>query len=124
MKIKKISHLSAIGFSICIFTTSTTSIFANTSFVQAQKTAKFPQIATVTGITNGDISCYVDLIDSKRKKYQGLYASYDICEKEKTFLNKKVRLFYGLEKVNDCQSAEPCGKSKTVTSIKRMQIVR
>ncbi|KAF3889848.1 MULTISPECIES: hypothetical protein [Nostocales] len=124
MKVKKISHISAIGFSISVFAASTISIFANTSVVQAQQTTKLPQIATVTGITNGDISCYVDLIDSKRKKYQGLYASYDICAKEKTYLNKKVRLFYGPGKVNDCQSAEPCGKSRTVTSIKRMQLVR
>ncbi|GAB1544373.1 hypothetical protein NUACC21_70490 [Scytonema sp. NUACC21] len=124
IKDKKISHLSAVGFSVSVFAASTISFFTNTAVVQAQKTKTLPKIATVTRITNGDISCYVDLVDSKRKKYQGIYASYDICEKEKTFLNKRVRLSYGSDKVNDCQSAEPCGKSRTVTLVKSMQVLR
>jgi hypothetical protein len=123
MKGKKLSHVS-VGFSITVLVASIISLFANTSVVRAQKTAKLPQTATVTRITNGDIACYVDLVDSKRKQYPGVYASYDICEKEKTFLKKRVRLFYGQDKVNDCQSAEPCGKTRTVTLIKRMQLVR
>ncbi|HEY9701307.1 MAG TPA: hypothetical protein V6C58_02620 [Allocoleopsis sp.] len=92
--------------------------------VKAGEVVKRPNIATVKAMTNGDISCYVDLVDQKGKKYAQVPATFEICAQEKTFLNKKVRLTYNQGSVNDCQSAEPCGKSKIITLITKMKIVR
>ena len=36
--------------------------------VQAQN-PKLPEIATVKEMTNGDLACYVNLVDNKGKKY-------------------------------------------------------
>lgn len=114
--------LSVLGLSISVLAASTIG-FAG-SAVLAQNSVKRPAIATVKSMTNGDIMCYVNLVDAKGKVYQNVGADFEICAKEKTYLNKKVRLSYKKAKVNDCQSAEPCGKSRLETLITRMQIVR
>ncbi len=75
-------------------------------------------------MVNGDISCYVTLVDQKGKKYEQVPAKFEICALEKTFLNKKVRLTYGKARVNDCQSAEPCGKTRIETLITQIKIIR
>lgn len=122
MKDQKIPFcLSLIGLSVSVFALN---FFLTPTAVLAQKSVKGPQIATVKSIQNGDNACYVTLVDQKGKTYQSVYANFDICAKEKTFLNKKVRLSYGQGKINDCQSAEPCGKSKQVTLITKMQVIR
>jgi hypothetical protein len=73
---------------------------------------------------SGDLACYVELVDDKGKKYEGVFAIFEICEQERTFLNKRVRLSYHIENFNDCQSAEPCGKTKRETAIIKMQVLR
>ncbi|WP_166482447.1 hypothetical protein [Scytonema sp. UIC 10036] len=100
------------------------SFLTATPSVQAQSSNQRPTVATVKSMVNGDISCYVTLVDAKEKKYQEVPATFEICDREKTFLNKKVRLTYTKERVNDCQSAEPCGKTRIATLISRMTIVR
>jgi len=100
------------------------SFLTATSFVQADQPVQRPTVATVKSMVNGDISCYVTLVDQKGKKYQEVPADFEICALEKTFLNKKVRLTYGKARVNDCQSAEPCGKTRIETLITKMKIIR
>jgi hypothetical protein len=115
--------LSALGLSASVFAASAIGFFTNSSPVQAQKPAR-PTIATVTRIDNGDNACYVSLVNQKKQKFDSIPAEFDICEKSDTFLNKRVRLTYASGKINDCQSAEPCGKTKTVTLIKKMQLIK
>jgi hypothetical protein len=81
-----------------------------------------PTVGTVKSMTNGDIMCYVKLVDEKKVEHN-LGASFDICTKEKTFLNKKVNLVYKQVAVNDCQSAEPCGKTRKEMLITQMDII-
>ena len=124
MQRKKMSF-KYISFSVSIFAASTIGLLASTTAVQAQnKAVQRPTIATVKSIVNGDIMCYVNLVDNKGKQYNSVGASFDLCANEKTFLNKKVRLSYSRVSVNDCQSAEPCGKSRLETLITKMQIIR
>jgi hypothetical protein len=93
---------------------------------QAQAVQKIirPSTATVKRMVNGDISCYIDLVDAKGRSYKEVPGSFDICAKKKTYLNKKVKLTYDKQKVSACQSNEPCGKSKVVVLITGMSIVR
>ena len=91
--------------------------------VQAQN-PKLPEIATVKEMTNGDLACYVNLVDNKGKKYEGIFADFSICEQEKKFLNKKVKILYGKAKFNDCESIEPCGKTKVHTAILKMSLIQ
>jgi hypothetical protein len=125
MNIQKMPfQLSALGLSASIVTASGLGLFTNTSIVQAQKTVTRPSIARVTRIDNGDNACYVSLVNQKGQKFESLPADFDICAKSQTFLNKRVRLTYAKGKINDCQSAEPCGKTKTVMLIRKMQVVK
>ena len=115
-------RLSAL--SVLVFAAFATSFFTSPTVVQAQASVNRPKIATVKSMTNGDIMCYVTLVDRQGKKYRDVGALFEICEKEKTFLNKKVRLSYRKVSVNDCQSAEPCGKTRQETLITKMQLTR
>lgn len=123
MKDREISSLSKLSFSLSIFTTIILSFIATPPDIQAQN-SKLPSLARVTAMNAGDLACYVDLVDNKGKKYEGVYAIFEICELESTFLNKRVRLSYRQESFNDCESAEPCGKTKLITAISQMQLVR
>jgi hypothetical protein len=86
------------------------------------KAEVFPSSAKVLTLTNGDLMCYVDLIDARGKKYN-LGADFEICQQSQ-FLNKRVQLTYKRGKVNDCQSAEPCGKTRVENLIVKMKLIR
>lgn len=81
-----------------------------------------PKIGTVKELVNGDLLCYVTLIDEKGTEHN-VGASFEICEDSAKFLNKKVRASYTIESVNDCQSAAPCGKTKKESIITEMQVL-
>lgn len=81
-----------------------------------------PTIATVKSMVQGDLKCYVTLVDENRIQ-RDVGASFEVCDQQKTFLNKKVRNFYEIVPVSDCQSAEPCGKSKQESLITKMEII-
>lgn len=87
------------------------------------KTVALPTVGTVKKITNGDLLCYVSIVDDKGKQHE-LGADFGICGQEKAYLNKKVRLTYGLANVSDCQSAEPCNKTRQEQVIQKMELVR
>jgi hypothetical protein len=80
-----------------------------------------PKEGRVKKIVNGDLMCYVTLVDNKGIQHN-VGASFEICD-EKKFLNKKVRVTYKVESVNDCQSSEPCGKTRKQSIITKMEVV-
>ncbi|MBD2629370.1 hypothetical protein [Trichormus variabilis] len=86
------------------------------------KVTKQPEVGTVKELVNGDLLCYVTLVDENGTKYnEG--ASFEICAEEAKFLNKKVRASYTIESVSDCQSIEPCGKSRKESIITKMELL-
>ncbi|MBE9209528.1 hypothetical protein IQ244_24120 [Nostoc sp. LEGE 06077] len=81
-----------------------------------------PTIGTVKELVNGDLLCYATLTDEQGMEHQ-VGASFEICAESAKFLNKKVRASYTIESVSDCQSAEPCGKSKKESIITKMEVL-
>ncbi len=79
----------------------------------------FPNSGKVLKLTNGDLMCYVD-IENRGKKYH-LGADFDVCSQTK-LLNRKVKLTYKQSKINDCQSSEPCGKTRIENLIVKMKL--
>lgn len=82
-----------------------------------------PQVGQVTNIVQGDIMCYVTLTDEMNRE-QHLGASFDICAKANQFINRRVSLKYSLANVNDCESIEPCGKTRQELLISSMNVIR
>ena len=82
----------------------------------------YPSSGKLLKLVNGDLMCYVELIDSRGKKFN-MGATFEICEQTK-LLNKRVRLTYKMINVNDCQSAEPCGKTRREKAIVTMKLFR
>ncbi len=83
------------------------------------KSKSYPTSGKVVQLTNGDLMCYVELIDTRGKTHN-LGAEFDICQQTQ-LLNKRVKLTYQRGKVNDCQSAEPCGKTRIENLISKMK---
>ncbi len=81
-----------------------------------------PNEGTITEIVNGDLKCYVTLVDKNGKEHN-LGATFEVCEKPENLLNNKVRLSYEEASVSDCESAEPCGKSKIELLISKIEIL-
>jgi hypothetical protein len=101
-----------------IFTTSL--IHAASAEVKKPKTLNsFPDSGKVLKLTNGDLMCYADIEDRGKKYHLG--ADFDVCSQTK-LLNKKVKLTYKRSKVNDCQSNEPCSKTRIENLIVKMKL--
>jgi hypothetical protein len=83
---------------------------------------KQPKVGIVKELVNGDLMCYVTLVDKKGVEHN-VGASFDICADEKKVLNKKVRAVYQIQSVNDCESAEPCGKTRKESIITKMEVI-
>lgn len=76
----------------------------------------------VKELVNGDLMCYVTLIDENGEE-NIIGASFEICEQSEQFLDKKVNLTYELANINDCQSNEPCGKTRQELIIIKMDSI-
>ena len=87
-----------------------------------KKEGKKPKVGTVKELVNGDLMCYVTLVDKKGTEHN-LGATFEICEQDKKFVDKKVRLVYETQSVNDCESAEPCGKTRKESIITKMELI-
>jgi hypothetical protein len=81
-----------------------------------------PTSGKVLSLVNGDLMCYVTLVDARGKKHT-LGADFDICTRQQ-LLQKKVRLNYKRSLVSDCQSAEPCGKTRSMMLITKARIIK
>ncbi|MGB6297197.1 MAG: hypothetical protein WBF90_13595 [Rivularia sp. (in: cyanobacteria)] len=81
-----------------------------------------PKVGTIKRIEQGDLACYVTLIDQKGKEHD-ISADFEICPQKEQFLNKKVKLSYKILNFNDCQSNEPCGKTKKESAIVKMEVI-
>ncbi|MEQ9238593.1 hypothetical protein [Coleofasciculus sp. E2-BRE-01] len=82
-----------------------------------------PTVGRVKSMVNGDLMCYVSLVDENNSEHE-IGATFDICANSNLFLNQKVRLVYDRIPVNDCQSIEPCGKTRIESLITKMETVR
>ncbi|MEH1917551.1 hypothetical protein [Nostoc sp.] len=80
-----------------------------------------PISGTIKDMQNGDLKCYVTVVDENGKVYEGVGAVFEVCEPEK-YVNKKVKMSYSLENVSDCQSSEPCGKTIKEWLISKIEI--
>ena len=116
------SQLSVLSLSVSLFATSTLGFFASPATAQPGNSVAQPKVATVERMVNGDLMCYVTLVDERGIKHQDVGATFEICENKNTLLNQKVNLVYDKVRVNDCQSAEPCGRTRLQTLIVQMKL--
>ena len=87
------------------------------------KTAKNqPEIVTVKKLVQGDIICYATVVDEQGREHN-IGADFDICAEAKKYLNRKVRARYEMASLNDCESNEPCGKTRRELIISQMEIL-
>jgi hypothetical protein len=82
----------------------------------------FPPTGKVLQLTNGDLMCYVDLLDARGKKHT-LGADFEICNQTQ-FVNQLVRLTYRIVPVNHCQGNDRCGKTIAKNLIVKMKLIR
>ncbi|WP_088891653.1 hypothetical protein [Leptolyngbya ohadii] len=85
------------------------------------QTADLPSIGTVQEMVAGDLMCYMTVQDDRNVTHR-VGATFEVCE-QTSFLNQRVRLSYEPASVNDCESAEPCGKSRSVLLVSRLELI-
>ncbi|MFB2920260.1 MULTISPECIES: hypothetical protein [Aerosakkonema] len=85
--------------------------------------AKQLEVGTVKSLQTGDLMCYATVVDENKTEHN-LGATFEICEQKNKFLNRKVRLSYSYQNVNDCESIEPCGKIRRELLITRMSVIQ
>lgn len=93
------------------------------ALASAPNTPNLPSQGKIIGMQNGDTMCYLTVVDAKKKEHN-IGADFSICENEKKYLNKKVKFFYQVASVNDCESADPCGKSRKETLVHKVKIMK
>ncbi len=89
----------------------------------AKTTQALPHMVTVKSMQQGDLMCYLTVVDTNKVK-RNVGGTFEICDQEKQFLNKKVRLYYQLLNVDDCQSIGPCGKTRKEWLVIRMSRIK
>ncbi len=87
-----------------------------------ESTFPLPTQGRVTEMVNGDLMCYVTLVDQENVSYQ-LGATFEICEETAQFIDQAVQVSYETIAVHDCESAEPCGKTRQAQLITKMERV-
>ncbi|TVQ55096.1 MAG: hypothetical protein EA366_11220, partial [Spirulina sp. DLM2.Bin59] len=73
--------------------------------------SNYPEIATITSLQSGDLMCYAEVMDDSGQVFE-VGATFEICDRHDQLINQVVRLAYSQENVADCESAEPCGRSR------------
>lgn len=87
-----------------------------TSEVASEIAESYPNIGVLTSAQSGDLKCYTTVRDPQGQVFD-LGATFEICDRQASLLDQTVRLVYSEESVADCQSAEPCGRSRQETLI-------
>ncbi|HLP88096.1 MAG TPA: hypothetical protein VK184_05755 [Nostocaceae cyanobacterium] len=100
---------------------SPTATTATTTATTTPEATNQPKIGTIKELVSGDLKCYVTLVDENGQEHN-LGATFEVCEQQ-TLVNKKVSLSYSLENVSDCESAEPCGKTRQESLISKIEPV-
>ncbi len=110
-------RLSVFGLPVSLVATSVFGFFASPVAVMASNAVEQPKVGTVVSIQESKATCYVNLVDEKGIKYEGVPAVFSVCEKQEIFLNKKVSLAYNQVPVYDCPTSSDCGRTKLFTFI-------
>jgi hypothetical protein len=77
-----------------------------------------PATGIVKDVVSGDLMCYVTLDANGKIAHVG--ARFELCQ-HRELIGKKVRLTYQMTNVSDCQSSEPCGKTRRQMLISSMR---
>jgi len=78
----------------------------------------YPEIGQILSMQAGDLKCYAVVRDRSGQEFD-IGATFEVCEQE-DLLNQTVRFVYSEENVADCQSAEPCGRTRRETLISEL----
>jgi hypothetical protein len=81
-----------------------------------------PTVGVVESVVNGDVLCYLTIVDDEGDRYENVGATFDICAEQDRFLNQRVSLEYRQVRVSGCQGAEPCAVTRLETVVTEVNI--
>ncbi len=79
------------------------------------------QLVTLDRFENGDLACYVYGKKADGKPFNSM-ADFELCNREGEFRGRLVKLTFTKGRINDCEGADPCGKTREVELINSIQI--
>lgn len=81
-----------------------------------------PEVGVIKQLQQGDQMCYITFTDTAGTERQ-VGATFELCAQQERYLNQRLRLIYGVRNVSDCQSNEPCGKTRWANVVIKMEPV-
>jgi len=89
---------------------------ASEPIAETIETTPYPERGQLTSLQMGDLMCYTTLVDPQGQMFD-IGATFEICDRQAELLNQNAIFTYSVENVADCQSAEPCGRTRQETLI-------
>ena len=86
-----------------------------------KKADTLPREGYLITIEQGDLACYLTL-KAPDNRVHNLLGNFEICQDK--YSSKRVRLKYTKASINDCESAEPCGKTRQVDLVNHIEVLK
>lgn len=84
--------------------------------------AQRPKTYMFKSAVKGDLACYVELISLSTQEVEHYDSGFEWCERPELVGQKVIATFH-LITVNDCDSLEPCGRSRETLGLKGLRII-
>ncbi len=81
-------------------------------------------IYQVIEVSQGDLACYVDLLDLSTQKQTTFPASFDWCETGRLQQGQTYIIDFEEIEITDCVSIEPCDATRKVISLKQASVYK
>lgn len=73
----------------------------------------YPEVGTINELVIGDLACYASVTPDGGGDDVSVISGFELCLRDDV-LGVSSELVYVVASINDCESAEPCGLSRTV----------
>ena len=78
----------------------------------------------VIEVSQGDLACYVDLLDLNTQKQTTFPSSFDWCEIGRLHQGQTYLIDFEEIEIADCVSIEPCDATRKVISLKQASVYK
>ena len=76
----------------------------------------------IKSVVQGDLACYVELLNVATQEAEHYDSAFEWCERPSLVGQNIIATFHTIT-VTDCESIEPCGKSRETMSLKTVQVI-
>lgn len=80
-----------------------------------------PPVGVLLDLIGGDLMCYADIRLRDGSVVASVPATFEVCDKGGPLIGLPARFHYSPGNVADCEGIEPCGRSRVMLLLDRVQ---